>query len=142
MGISVETLNLAKAFCINYIAEHADEFGGVEEIYQADSVSDFPSTGDLKVLYVDKATGSIYRWNGSNYSEISSETIKALAVAANNDKVIGIVNGAFAAVNQTRDPLSGMDVAANNGKIVGIVNGAFTPVGIDSLIDNGDVIEY
>lgn len=32
----------------------------------------FPATGDERKLYVDKSTGRIYRWTGSEYTEVSN----------------------------------------------------------------------
>lgn len=127
MGISVETLTLAKVFTKEYVDEHG---GGVaaKEIHEYDEYSYFPAQGDTEYLYVDKSTGRIYRWSGSMYVEISAETIRSLLVAANNGKVVGILNGDFVAVEQTENPLDGMDVAANNGKVIGVVNGAFAAV--------------
>lgn len=143
MGISVETLTLAKAFTKEYVAE----YGGIKEIYEYDEYSYFPAQGDTECFYVDKSTGRIYRWSGSIYVEISAETIRSLLVAANNGKVVGILNGDFVAVEQTENPLDGMDVAANNGKAIGVVNGAFAAVtmpdplnGMNVAANNGKVL--
>ena len=127
MGISVETLTLAKVFTKEYVNEHGD--GAVaKEIHEYDEYSYFPAQGDTECFYVDKSTGRIYRWSGSMYVEISAETIRSLLTAANNGKVVGILNGDFVAVEQTENPLDGIDIPANNGKVVGIVNGAFAAV--------------
>ena len=74
MGISVETLALAKAFTVDYIAE----IGGIKEIYEYTDISYFPAVGEDACLYVDTSNGKIYRWSGSMYIELSTETLREL----------------------------------------------------------------
>lgn len=138
MSISFETLALAKAFTKSYVAEH----GSIKEIYEYASTSNFPAEGESECLYVALDTGKVFRWGTLTYVEVSPSTIENLAVAGNNGKVVGIVDGSFAAVNPTRDALAGMDVAGNNGKVIAVQNGAFAAVSPETLFPDGDNEEY
>lgn len=45
---------------------------GQKEIYEYPSPASFPATGAAGRLYIDGATGAVYRWNGSGYSAVTS----------------------------------------------------------------------
>ena len=98
MGISVETLTLAKAFTKEYVDEHG---GGAaaKEIHEYDEYAYFPSTGSTEELYVDELTGRLYRWSGSMYVEVSGEKIREYEVAANNGKILSVQSGSFVMVS-------------------------------------------
>ena len=44
----------------------------VDDIVEADSLDEFPETGEVGKIYLAKDTNIIYRWSGSRYVEISS----------------------------------------------------------------------
>lgn len=49
----------------------AEELPGyVDDVLEYDTFNDFPATGEQGKLYVDKATGFVYRWSGSMYVQI------------------------------------------------------------------------
>lgn len=42
-----------------------------KDVLMYNARGNFPGTGNAKKVYVDKATGRIYRWTGSTYAELS-----------------------------------------------------------------------
>lgn len=49
----------------------AEELPGyVDDVLEYDTFNDFPATGEQGKLYIDKATGFVYRWSGSMYVQI------------------------------------------------------------------------
>lgn len=44
-----------------------------KDVLMYEARGNFPSTGDVKKLYVDKSGSRIYRWNGSTYVELSPQ---------------------------------------------------------------------
>ena len=42
-----------------------------KDVLMYEAKGNFPATGNDRKLYVDKATGRIYRWTGSGYTEVS-----------------------------------------------------------------------
>lgn len=44
-----------------------------KDVLMYEARGNFPSTGDVKKLYVDKSGSKIYRWTGSNYVELSPQ---------------------------------------------------------------------
>ena len=50
------------------------DFSVFDEIIEADTVGDFPSTGVLGKVYVAKDTNYLYRWSGTEYSQMTDQT--------------------------------------------------------------------
>lgn len=44
-----------------------------KDVLMYEARGNFPSTGNVKKLYVDKSTNRIYRWTGSTYIELSPQ---------------------------------------------------------------------
>lgn len=44
-----------------------------KDVLMYEARGNFPSTGDVKKLYVDKSGSKIYRWTGSTYVELSPQ---------------------------------------------------------------------
>lgn len=56
----------------------AEELPGyVDDILEYDTFEDFPETGEEGKLYVDKATGYVYRWSGSMYIQVGMPQLDA-----------------------------------------------------------------
>lgn len=129
MGISVETLALAK----NYTKKYVETHGGTDELLEYDSINYFPSTGKTKTLYVDLSTNLAYRWSGSTYVAVSP----SIAIGETSETAY---RGDRGTLMYTK--LTTLEKNDNNDKVVAIQNGILTAVGINSLIPNGDVIDY
>ncbi len=64
------------------LAKKADLVGGkvpasqlpsfVDEIMPYPTLEDFPAAGDDHIIYKDKSTNKTYRWDGEDYTEVSS----------------------------------------------------------------------
>jgi hypothetical protein len=129
MGISVETLALAKSYTNKYVETH----GGTDEIFEYDSINYFPSIGKAKSLYVDLSTNLAYRWSGSTYVEVSP----SIAIGETSETAY---RGDRGSLMYTK--LTNLEKSDNNNKVVAIQNGILTPVDVNSLIPNGDAIDY
>ena len=129
MGISFETLALAKSYTKKYVETH----GGIDEILEYDSINYFPSTGKTKTLYVDLSTNLAYRWSGSTYAAVSP----SIAIGETSETAY---RGDRGSLMYTK--LTALERIDNNDKIVGIQNGNLTAVDPSSLFPNGDTIEY
>lgn len=44
-----------------------------KDVLMFEARGNFPSSGDVKKLYIDKSGAKIYRWNGSSYIELSPQ---------------------------------------------------------------------
>lgn len=64
--ISLENLTLFQQLNKNYIDARISEY---------DDYASFPETGESNTLYINKATGSIYYWNGE-YVNINESIVK------------------------------------------------------------------
>lgn len=73
-GVSLKDLLLMKADLgadRKVPIEQLPDLDVYKDVLMYDARGNFPSAGNDKKLYVDKATGKIYRWTGSAYEEIS-----------------------------------------------------------------------
>lgn len=129
MGISVETLALAKSYTKKYVETH----GGTDEMLEYESYTYFPSTGRTKTLYVDTSTNLAYRWSGSTYVKVSP----SIAIGDTSETAY---RGDRGSLMYTK--LTTLENSDNNNKVVAIQNGILTTVDVNSLIPNGDAIDY
>lgn len=129
MGISIETLAVAKSYTKKYVETH----GGTDELLEYDNINYFPSTGKTKTLYVDLSTNLAYRWSGSTYVAVSP----SIAIGETSETAY---RGDRGSLMYTK--LITLENVNNNDKIIAIKDGALDAVEITSLIPNGDIVDY
>lgn len=61
----------------NYKRIASNSEGGSDSVVYYDKAADFPTTGELEKLYVDKATGEIFTWNSTKTEYVATGVTKA-----------------------------------------------------------------
>ena len=98
----------------------------VDDVVEYDVVGDFPSEGERSKIYVALDTGKMYRWSGTQYTEISSSlTIGETSGTAydgakgkaNADNIARKINTADI-VDNLDDTSTNKPLSANQGKVI------------------------
>jgi hypothetical protein len=94
----------------------------LDDVREAASLSAFPGTGDVGVIYVAVDTRKIYRWSGSAYLEIAAAPVQSVA-------------GRTGAITLTYADIGGTPPGGGSGGNVdgGVYAAAAAPSGNDSL---------
>lgn len=82
----------------------------VDDVLEYDTYQDFPISGETGKIYLDKQTGAIYRWTGSNFFKITSGLTNLI-----NGSIIGSVRGVNTAEEDNNYTMGFAAFAEGNG---------------------------
>ena len=77
------------------------------------TVTEFPGTGEVNVLYVNTATGAVSYWNGTGYQVVVPATGKAISGAGDDDHLATTK----AVVDYVAAQVADLDVGAIEGRV-------------------------
>jgi hypothetical protein len=113
----------------------------VDDVLEYIALANFPATGEVGKIYVDRTTGKIWRWSGSTYIEISPSPGSTDSVTEGSTNLYFTDARATAA---TQSALNAKEATANknvSGGYAGLDSSGLIPATLlPSYVD--DVLEY